>query len=406
MPTAKRNLRFALVRNVSTYFYLAPPQSPLTTQLTSSIHNHIGPLRLWRDYETDLFTVKDGSWLQLIGLEAFFLGSASDKNLLLRLAETRKWAVPSTAVDWNQYDFVLCIDSTVPASIIRKHKKPVWAIFCSSPCPSLYALKRWRPLFGYSTVLIDSVADSIGNKFQQEKLSTDLRCFPLSFFRSNDLLDFDGVSHNERVFRLAKSGVHVEKHCSELLTPSEINQLRAFGPVSFCVSRSDYIPTMTARKYFVITSENIRYLKGHSIIEANGFGCLVLVKQGVRLAMANLVADCMRFKSFDELVTLLETLESDFSAYRAALQRQQAHIDKYVYERPKMMLESLVRHHAANREVGLGIYALVRDSTLSWLYPLLWILLIPAYRAAYLISKHALGRDLACLLSNLFHKRQ
>lgn len=79
---------------------------------------------------------------------------------------------------------------------------------------------------------------------------------------------------------------------------------------------------MTERKYFVITHSDIRYLKGHAIIEANGFGCLVLVNRGVRLAMKGLLAGTVSFDTFEDLIRQLNALETDPKAFATALTKQ------------------------------------------------------------------------------------
>jgi len=203
--------------------------------------------------------------------------------------------------------------------------------------------------------------------------------------------------------RAPKAGVHIEKHCWDLISPAELAELKLFGPVSSRVDREQYFSTMTERKYFVITHNDIRYLKGHAIIEANGFGCLVLVKRGVKLAMEGLLDGTVNFDTFEDLIRKLKMFETDRKAFTTALTKQQQHIDRYSYELPKSLLEQLVHDHQNQPSPKPGLAAGLRNTVATTLYPLLWIFGLPLYRAAFQTVDRIFGKDLSAVISSFLH---
>ena len=404
MATTRSLYKVAVVRNTWTYFYLLPPTEEFFYQLTSSIHNHVGPLGLWNHFETELITIDDGMWLQRIALEAYYMGTASDKTIISRLKATRAWSVRSHTIDWDKYDLILCLDSVIPKTIIRRHPKPVWAIFLTSPSPSLFVLQRWPQSFGHTHMLLDQVAVAESSRIDSIPQATKKFPFPLSFFRSGDLLALAKKNNICPIRSGGKNGIHIEKHCGKEVTANQTQALAAFGPVTCNVPRASYFPTMVACKYFLVTHSKIRYLKGHSLLEANGFGCLVLVRKGVRLASAGLVLESMEFDSFTELLDRLEAYEKDPRLFARDLLKQQAHFDACAFDRPKRMLETICEQHKASRSIRITRSAEVRDVMLTSLYPLFWIVFIPIYRLAFNACKQVTGKSLDGLISLFLHR--
>ena len=330
--------RVCIVKQHTTYDLFTRTGPDLPTIVASS-NWRSGPIGLWEAFDTSARIVFEDPapecqlgkqhWSQYVrGWDLWPPGSAADDADL---------------VDWAQYDVAISIDVAVPTRIVRRFPSVMWCYYFIEGGPTgIDERFRGSPFFSYNVFLNHRLAksllasDSAGSRQMRESRRA--------------VLDFPYYMQSARSVRelypqltdVPRAGVCLSHHSREVLRDGERAALARIGPV-----RTDWRTIADIHRaelesaYFVVHPAS-KPSVGVALIEAISAGCLVLAPTDRVLGFPELLTPGLEFRTMDELLELLESLENDPRARGGYRRQQERLVEEWCYRNPAHNLEMLL----------------------------------------------------------------
>lgn len=243
------------------------------------------------------------------------------------------------SVDWNKYDFVITYDYAIPSRVAKAFSSPIW---CN------YVTEGFMPSFKRAIeYLPDGYSINFNHHFRPESelknLSANLYDDVNEGRHSLDFpyfIQYHGCFHDILGASIStpRSGVVLDPSTKNLLSESQINELKKFGEVkeiSGCVWH--VIDALINSKYYLRLSD--RYVLGNSSIEAVASGCLFISSPlGIKnryLMEDEAVAHGIGLNNqFDSALNLIRNFEKNEIICETVLQKQRNKLNYLCFIRP------------------------------------------------------------------------
>ncbi len=331
--------RVCVVKQHTTYdlFTRTGPDLPA---IVASSNWRSGPLGLWEAFDTSARIVFEDpapecqrgkqQWSQYVrGWELWPPGSTADDADL---------------VDWAHYDVVISIDVAVPTRIVRRFPSVMWCYYFIEGGPTgIDERFRGSPFFSYNVFLNHRLAKSL--------LASDSAGLRRMRKSRRAVLDFPYYMQSARSVRklhpqladVPRTGVCLSHHSREVLRDGERAALARTGPVrTEWRTIADIHRAELESAYFVVHPAS-KPSVGVALIEAISAGCLVLAPTDRVLGFPELLAPGLEFRTMDELLGLLESLENDPRTREGYRLQQERLVEEWCYRNPAHNLDMLLR---------------------------------------------------------------
>jgi hypothetical protein len=331
-------LRVCLVKQKSTYDLYTKETRDLRALVASS-NWRSGPLGLWNAFDCEFRLIDDDAasecqlgkaqWGQYV--EGWTL---YDDTIVYPTAE---------GVDWSIYDIVVSIDVAVPTRVITAFPRVMWCYYFIEGGPTAidHELKG-SPFFGYNVFLnhrlskaqLTSKSSSVRQMRATRRAVLDFPYYMQSAHSIRSL--YDGCSDDMR------RGICLSHHSRDVVSEAELKALAKLGPVRCEWSTLNDIHRAELSSAYFVVHPLSRARAGTALIEAISAGCLVLAPSQRIWGFPELVMPALDFTSFEDLCTILRTLEADPSLYRHHRAMQARLVDEWCYLNPAQNLVTLL----------------------------------------------------------------
>jgi hypothetical protein len=347
-------LRVCLVKQRSTYDLYTKATHDLGNLVASS-NWRSGPLGLWEAFDCEFRLVDDDrarecqlgktQWGEYVeGWKLY------DDTIAYPKAED---------VDWSTYDIVVSIDVAVPTRVIRSFPKVMWCYYFIEGGPAAVDHEfKGSPFFGYNVFLnhrlakarLTSRSSSVRQMRATRRAVLDFPYYMQSAHSIRRL--YDGWSDDMR------RGICLSHHSRDVVSEAELKALAELGPVRCEWSTlKDIHRAELASAYFVVHPRS-RARAGTALIEAISAGCLVVAPSQCVWGFPELVTPALDFTSFEDLCTILRTLETDSGLYRRLRAMQVRLVDEWCYLNPALNLVTLLEAFGSSpASRGRQVYA-------------------------------------------------
>ncbi len=320
-------MKIALVKQ-ETYqdLYNCPTKATPHAKILSS-RSRVGPAGLFTKYNADFYTVRIENtpecriWKQK--------AITRPLSAYLKLREWHKHVVRCKDVDWSQYDIVISLDISVPASITKKCRKTLWCYMIGE----LYMAAYNKPLInGYDAKLNQNLGNNIATSF-------GVVDFPYSFIEPGSLGKLVDQSHPD----IVPKGVFQE--ANSVAAGGNLVRLKQFGPIRTIVKRKHdkkhvlkTLINLRKSKYFVkFGGRNVR---GNGVVEAASCGN-ALVMNHTTIIHRKLVHPFCRAKNQKAAEKIINKLEQDKEMLKEVVEYQNKIMREFVIGRPMQSLKNL-----------------------------------------------------------------
>lgn len=241
-----------------------------------------------------------------------------------------RMAASASDIDWGVFDMVISMDISIPKKIMRRFPKTLWAYFPADPGTPTAKRARLCPPDGFDVALTHTH-----------------RRFPVRPFLGRNTVEcpysFQSSFSWDRVWPApaARQGVMVEHQTYDLLTPSEIRLLEAFGPVRRpCGSVDEVAAFLRSSKYYLRLQGGP--LTGNGQVEAVMAGCLALGNPET-FVQRSLFTPSTMAKSLSTALEKIRGGEQQANHYEAARAEQLAMAEFVCFRRPAWQLWNLLQ---------------------------------------------------------------
>ena len=242
------------------------------------------------------------------------------------------------SVDWNQYDYVITYDYSIPSKVAKAFTSPIWCNYVTEGfMPSFKSAIQGLPE-GYSVNLnhhfrpeleLQNSNANLYHDAQEGQHSIDFPYF-IQYYGCYDLL---GNSHSA-----PRSGIVLDPSTKNMLSDIQINELKKFGEVreiGGCVWH--VIEALLKSKYYLRLSN--RYVLGNSSIEAVASGCLFLTSPiGIKnryLMEDKATAHGQELnEQFTSALKIIQDFEGDDELFQSVIVKQREKLDYLCFIRP------------------------------------------------------------------------
>ena len=242
----------------------------------------------------------------------------------------------SSEIDWTRYDVVVAIDVAVPTRIVRNFPQVMWCYYFIEGGPrGIDTLFKGSPFYGYNLFF--------NHRLPKTKLSPDSVEYRQMHRTRRAVLDFPYYMQSSKSIRklypeLAnirnRNGIALAHHSYPLLTQNQRRALSAFGTIlEDYQTISDIHKIEIQSKYYIMHPEGPAKA-GLGMIEAISAGCLALSPARLLWGFPELVHPSVDFNNFNELLALLEKLESEPGFFHENIMRQAEMVDRWCYYFP------------------------------------------------------------------------
>lgn len=238
-------------------------------------------------------------------------------------------SIPVEAVDWDNFDLVVCLDIPVSERIVRAHPRTVWAYMITETAMPSYRASRKSPLFGYDLFL-----------------NQKCRLRPVRPSNRWHEIDFPWAFQTPECYAWcpppAATGIFLDPHTPENPFWRELaGQARLSLRAPRGLSPLDWIQTLRDSRYLVRMAKKRNW--GNLLIEAACIGPLMLADPAFLENPAPMLHGLV-VRTEKEVAVLIEKLERS-PELRGKLQRKQAdRARELAFARPLRKLEDKVSH--------------------------------------------------------------
>jgi len=326
-PQVVPPLRIAVVKSeVASHIYTRPGSSADLLSLVLSTPKMIGPTAFFTLFHTDFIIVRESPDPECQHWRESFAGDP-DPNQTARIYEKHKdfrpqagpqphlsqaeTALSPEAVDWSQYDAVICHDLAIPARIVAKYPKVFWSYWIGETGTPSYKASYRDPLAGYHCFL------NGGSRRWRVRpaLRSHVLEFPFIFQQPSDRFLLAARPS------VTRSGVLLERITSQKMPPdtrAAINASIEVVPTSDL--SSERLQKLHSARYFLQMGGQPVW--GNSFQEAVSAGCLAIADPSTMPNNRSLMLPELAPKTWNQVITLLEKLEQN-PEWREKLRLQQ-----------------------------------------------------------------------------------
>jgi hypothetical protein len=331
--------RVCVVKQHTTYdlFTRTGPDLPA---IVASSNWRSGPIGLWEAFDTSARVVFEDPapecqlgkrhWSQYVqGWDVWPSGSRADD---------------AGAVDWAQYDVVISMDVAVPTRIVRCFPSVLWCYYFIEGGPTgIDKPFRGSPFFAYNVFL--------NHRLAKDRLSLASRSCRQMRRSRRAVLDFPYYMQSAHSVRglypelaaAPRAGVCLSHHSRAVISEGERAALAKVGPVrTEWRTIADIHRAELESTYFVVHPAS-KPSVGIALIEAVSAGCLVLAPSRCVTGFPELLTRELEFSSADELLELIDTLESDRQLRERYRMQQERHVQEWCYRNPARNLETMLQ---------------------------------------------------------------
>lgn len=252
------------------------------------------------------------------------------------------------AVDWGAYDIVISYDIAVPTRVCKAFPNVLWSYYITEGCMPEFQNSLSRPIPGYCA--------SFNHHFRND----DELLLPLYGIKQNQYsLEFpyfiQYVGCLAEILDVtapdsARFGCILDPRAKNLLNPDQYRQLERFGPVRKVSGHIVNIAKNLLQSKYYIRLGN-KPVMGNSSIEAIAGGTLFIgsahgIKNRALIPRENWVrAQEFGNEQFEEVLALIENLESDDAAFTRQRDQQRRLVDSLCFQRPLNQLFDIFEKH-------------------------------------------------------------
>jgi len=320
-------LRVAVVKSeMASHIYTRPGSSADLLSLVLSTPKMIGPTAFFTLFKTDFLIVKASSDPECQHWRESFAGDP-DPNQTARIYERHKdfrpqagpqphlsqaeTALSPEAVDWSQYDAVICHDLAIPARIVAKYPKVFWSYWIGETGTPSYKASYRDPLAGYHCFL------NGGSRRWRVRpaLRSHVLEFPFIFQQPSDRFLLGARPS------VTRSGVLLERITSQKMPPDTRAAINAsIEVVATSDLSSERLQKLHTARYFLQMGGQPVW--GNSFQEAVSAGCLAIADPSTMPNNRSLMLPELAPKTWNQVITLVEKLEQN-PEWREKLRLQQ-----------------------------------------------------------------------------------
>ena len=244
-------------------------------------------------------------------------------------------------IDWSDFDIVISLDVSVPASVTKEYPDTLWCYYIREPKTNAYANSRYAPIRGQDIFLNQTFASSTRSHAPHSL------CFPYYLQYYGCLHELLGVPLE---FSSPRKQIFLEHQTASTLSPQDILRLKEFGTLdstsmpdpkvtSFHEPNQkcqrplrDILRSMLASKYF-IACPNHRMVWANAAVEAIAAGALVIGNPDFHIHK-ELFSRRTSVRTIEEMLQAISHFESKPGLYDSELNRQRRVIDHLCFWRP------------------------------------------------------------------------
>ncbi|KAF0232745.1 MAG: hypothetical protein FD177_2227 [Desulfovibrionaceae bacterium] len=239
------------------------------------------------------------------------------------------------AVDWSLYDIVIAIDVAVPTRIIRQFRTVLWCYYFIEGGPTgIDTIFRGSPFYGYNVFLNHRPAKFRLSRNSAQYMSMvrtkravlDFPYYIQSSTTIQNLYKHESITRNSCIF--------FSHHSYSVLQQSHRVRISRYGTIlDSYKSISDIHKLELRSKYFIVHPDS-KPCAGLALVEAISAGCLALSPRDKLWGFPELIDAALDYSDFNQLLSILDRLESDLCLYDKALRQQKAKVDTWFFELP------------------------------------------------------------------------
>ena len=257
-------------------------------------------------------------------------------------------------VHWQDYDAVICIDSFLDESLMKKYPGVLWCYYAGEHKAPEYRDSKKSPLFGY-----DVFMDHVLTVKHQKQISLPVSVnFPAlvsrkAFENVIDTTKQDAVFLDSRVLRTYSNQAEGKLKLSQdfgvkVYAPDEWDYKNSYYEAAHrhIMPPRAYLERMAKCKYFVLMRGTREAGKpsfiGQAAIEAAALGCIVLSGHGSypdKLCHKDGYIDP---KNMTSVIRIIKKLQQDDRLCKEIIAHQYKKLKENFWDKPMMLLENLV----------------------------------------------------------------
>lgn len=283
-----RDRRVALVRQSAYPALYAPRPVSGWEQRVLSAGKHLGPFAFLSELGADYWVVRHGSepethaWREKYASDPDPVASVRAREEAMRAWEESTdgaGAVTAGEIPWNRYDLVVGLDVPVPAHLVKKNPRTLWAYFSTEAGGSLHKTSLLSPRAGYHLYL--------NHGFRRFRVRPGNRAHVLEFpFTFQSARGWDRLGQAAGADPRQPDQVVLDRASPPAAPVGDRLRVRTLGGTSAREPACSYVRVMRESAFAVRTDPRPRW--GNWAGEAVQAGCLFLGRRE-SLAMAGLL---------------------------------------------------------------------------------------------------------------------
>ena len=353
-PQVVPPLRIAVVKSeVASHIYTRPGSSADLLSLVLSTPKMLGPTAFFTLFHTDFIIVRESPDPECQHWRESFAGDP-DPNQTARIYERHKHFRPQAgpqphlsqaetalspeAVDWNQYDAVICHDLAIPARIVANYPKVFWSYWIGETGTPSYKASYRDPLAGYHCFL-----NGGSRRWRvRPQLKPHVVEFPFIFQQPSDRFHLGAKPS------VTRSGILLERMSSRNLPADILEKMtRLTAVISTSDLSSERLQKLHSARYFLQIGG--RPVWGNSFQEAVSAGCLAIADPSTMPNNRSLMLSELAPKTWNQAITLVEKLEQ-YPEWREKLRlKQESLASWFLCHRPLRDWLARYRHFREDR---------------------------------------------------------
>jgi len=349
-------LKIALLKQeVYQDLYVCPVTERSAANILFSSMFRVGPIGLFSELGADFYIIKEEKdpetqvyrvvipnmyhFLQLLKTTPVNQIKGHERKKPGSPYPNGKFAITADSVDWGQYDIVISVNISLPARIVKRYPRTLFAYMIGEANVATHQVR-----FGYDVTLNQKARGIVANKCGEVD-------FPYTFVNDHSL---------ENIMRKAlgrpsrKQGVFVEINSTTerpvTKMPPQFKPLADAGQTILLHNESirENLTTIYDSKYFVKMGG--RPIRGNSVLEAISLGSLAIMDRS-EVIHGELIIDECNVKTMNEVVALINKVEASPALYEELLEKERAILRQLFYEAPLQSLYNCLNDKRAHVSV-------------------------------------------------------
>ena len=349
-------LRIAFVKqDVYQDLYVVPTSEHDPAAILFSSMGRVGPIGLMADLGADFYIVKEEPepetqiYRKVVpGLSRYFYLLKTETLDKIPGQEFKhpgspvpqgRYAVAAENIDWGTYDVVISVNVSLPARLVRKYPRTLFAYMIGEA-----NLATHKARFGYDVTL---------NQMARGIVATGMGeiDFPYTFLRGDTLqrIMYAALGRTPK-----KQGVFMEINSTRerpvTRVPEHFRPLVEEAGQEVLLHRqliAENLESIYDAKYFVKMGG--RTIRGNSVAEAVSLGALAIMDRNEVIHKELIIDEC-NVKTMDEMVALINRLETSTSLYQDLLDKQRAALQHYFFDTPLNSLYNCLEDKRRRKE--------------------------------------------------------